>query len=129
MIRRDDGIVEDMLGDASPVDGVTHCLSYPLVLEVGVMQVEGQQPDMMHVPLEPLKSLINQLVLAVGGWNGDDVHLARLQSQDARRRIRQWPNDDAVEVGFLAPVALEALEHRALVGDLFHELEGARADG
>src|SRR5215831_8322594 len=91
--------------------------------------VEIQQPDMVDVPLQPLEALIDELVFAVGRWDGDDVRLSRLQGQDARCRVGQRPNDDTVEMGFLAPVALEALQHGALVGNLLDEFKGAGADG
>jgi hypothetical protein len=41
--------------------------------------IEVQQPDVMDIPLQPLEALIDELVFAVGRWNGDDVRFSRLQ--------------------------------------------------
>ena len=120
----------ELVGQLLFIDGIIHCLTQSLVLILRFVQVE-----LCHVHVQSWLLQNIGVCLALQCWDvlridrPRHVRFAVLDLQRAHGRLRHGLEHDALQLGFVAPVAVEGFHRDVVVLLPFDEPERARTNG
>ena len=118
------GQVQNLL----PVHGVAQGLADPHVVKglLGVVEVHGL--DQVHGALFDVE-VVSQLGHLGAGQMGEEVHGPALEAHENAVRVFDNFIGNLIQIGFLTPVVLEALQDDVVLSGPGDELEGPRPHG
>src|SRR5215475_6734644 len=123
------GVVQEVLADADPVDGVVRRLSDELVVPRLLVESQGVRPVVRIAVQGNGKAGALELGNGVGRWHLDPVDLTAAQRGEARGRLRHGQEHELVDLrpALDVPIGLVGLQLEPLAGHELGHAEGAGA--